>query len=65
MDTGPCFSALQYETQVEAAEGKSEKCKKYLEELLNKCVWRNTTYSHAECSSNCSKCYCYCVIALF
>ena len=57
IDPGPCFSALQYETQIEAAEGKSENCKKYLEELLNKCSWRNTTYTSAQCHDHCSKCF--------
>jgi len=57
-DKGPCFSALQHEVQMEAAEGsklKSSSCKRYLEELLNKCSWRNTTYTATDCHSFCSK----------
>lgn len=65
VDTGPCFSALQYETQVEAAEGKSELCKSYLAELLNKCSWRNTTFSETDCPKNCSKYYMHLCICFF
>jgi len=54
VDTGPCFGALQYETQVEAAEGKSESCKSYLTDLLNKCSWRNTSFSETDCPKNCN-----------
>jgi len=56
-DRGPCFSALQHEVQMEAAEGdklKSGSCKRYLEELLNKCGWRNTTYTSSDCHSFCN-----------
>ena len=59
-DKGPCFSALQHEIQMEAAEGsklKSSSCKRYLEDLLNKCSWRNTTYTSGDCHNHCSKWY--------
>ena len=54
-ELGPCYSALQYETQVEAAEGKSETCKKYLEEVLSKCAQKNTSQGIDSCKQRCSK----------
>jgi len=56
-DKGPCFSALQHEVQIEASEGsklKSSSCKRYLEGLLNKCSWRNTTYTANDCHNYCN-----------
>jgi len=56
-DKGPCFSALQHEIQMEAAEGsklKSSSCKRYLENLMNKCSWRNTTYTSGDCHNHCN-----------
>lgn len=54
-ELGPCYSALQYETQVEAAEGKSETCKKYLEDTLSKCAQKNVSQSIDSCKQHCSK----------
>ena len=54
-ERGPCYSALQYETQVEAAEGKSETCKKYLEEMLSKCAQKNMSQGIDGCKRLCSK----------
>lgn len=53
-ERGPCYSALQYETQVEAAEGKSETCKKYLEEIISKCALKNASQGIDECKNLCS-----------
>ena len=54
-ELGPCYSALQYESQVEAAEGKSETCKKYLEEVLSKCAQKNVSQGIDSCKQHCSK----------
>lgn len=53
-ERGPCYSALQYETQVEAAEGKSETCKKYLEEIISKCALKNASQGIDECKNLCN-----------
>ena len=54
-ELGPCYSALQYESQIEAAEGKSETCKKYLEEVLSKCAQKNVSHGIDSCKQHCSK----------
>ena len=54
-ERGPCYSALQYETQVEAAEGKSETCKKYLEETVSKCSHKNGSQGIEACRRLCSE----------
>jgi len=54
VDPGLCYTALTYETQVEAAEGKSEVCKKYLEEVLSKCSQRNVSHTIEECQQHCN-----------
>lgn len=55
LETGPCLHELKRELKEGKSNERSESCSKYLNEVLDNCQVRGSTYTQKECERQCGK----------